>query len=52
MVAGLQVEVPAGQKVQVDLFAGLSFAPDGVEDLEEKGFEEPFRRHAGGDRSD
>lgn len=46
-VAGLHVEEPAEEEAEVDLFAELSFAADGVEGHEEEGFEEPFGRHAG-----
>src|SRR5580698_9755526 len=47
VVAGLHVEKPAEQQVEVDLFAELPFTAEGVEGHEKKGFEEPFRRYAG-----
>ena len=45
--AGLHVEEPAEQEVEVDLFAELAFAADGIEGHEQQGFEQPFGRHAG-----
>ena len=45
--AGLQVEEPAEEKVEVDLFAKLAFASDGVKGHQQEGFEKPFGRHAG-----
>jgi hypothetical protein len=43
----LHVEEPAEEEVEVDSFAELSFAANGVEGHEEEGFEEPFGRYAG-----
>jgi hypothetical protein len=43
----VQVEEPAKEQAQIDLFAELSFAADGVPGHEEQGYEEPFGRHAG-----
>jgi hypothetical protein len=43
----VQVEEPAKEQAQIDLFAELSFAADGVPGHEEQGVEEPFGRQAG-----